>query len=59
MLSKIEGLSGLAPWCLVDFRSPRRPLDGVQDYFNRKGLISEKGERKKAFYVLREYYKGI
>jgi beta-glucuronidase len=40
----------------MDFRSPRRQLTGIQDYFNRKGLISEKGEKKKAFYTLKKFY---
>jgi beta-glucuronidase len=44
---------------LVDFRSPRRPLAGIQDYFNRKGLFSDRGERKEAFYVLRDYYRSL
>ena len=57
MLDKIEGLSGTTPWVLKDFRSPRRVLDGIQDYYNRKGLYSDKGERKKASYVLEEWYK--
>jgi len=42
---------------LVDFKSPRRVLPEIQDTYNRKGLISEKGEKKKAFYVLQGYYK--
>lgn len=57
MLEKIDGLSGLSPWILMDFRSPRRPLPDIQDGFNRKGLISNTGERKKAFYVMQEYYR--
>ena len=56
MLDKIEGLSGTTPWILKDFRSPRRVLPGVQDYYNRKGLFSDKGEKKKAFYVLKQWY---
>ena len=56
MLDKIEGLSGTTPWILKDFRSPRRVLPGVQDYYNRKGLFSDKGERKLAFYVLQQWY---
>ena len=56
MLDKIEGLAGTCPWVLKDFRSPRRPLPGIQDLFNRKGLVSDQGQRKKAFYVLREWY---
>ena len=58
MLDQIEQLRGISPWILVDFRSPRRVLPVIQDEYNRKGLISEKGEKKKAFYVLREYYQN-
>ena len=58
MLDKIEGLSGTTPWILKDFRSPRRVLPGIQDYYNRKGLVSDKGEKKKAFFVLKEWYEG-
>ena len=57
MLEKIDGLSGLSPWILVDFRSPRRQLPGIQDFFNRKGLISDRGIKKKAFFVMQEYYR--
>jgi beta-glucuronidase len=57
MLDKIEGFSGVTPWILVDFRSSRRQLPGIQDYFNRKGLISNWGIRKKAFFVLQHFYK--
>jgi beta-glucuronidase len=56
MLDKIEGLAGTTPWILKDFRSPRRVLPDVQDYYNRKGLFSDKGEKKKAFYVLKNWY---
>ena len=56
MLDKIDGLVGLTPWILVDFRSPKRLLPGIQDGFNRKGLISSEGVKKKAFTVLQEYY---
>ena len=56
MLDKIEGLAGTTPWILKDFRSPRRVLPDVQDYYNRKDLFSDKGEKKKAFYVLKAWY---
>ena len=56
MLEKIDGLTGTCPWVLKDFRSPRRPLPGIQDDFNRKGLVSDQGQRKKAFYVMRDWY---
>ena len=58
MIDKIEGLAGTTPWILKDFRSPRRVLNGIQDYYNRKGLFSDNGEKKKAFYVLKEWYEG-
>ena len=56
MMEKIPGLAGISPWCLKDFRSPKRPLPGIQDDFNRKGLIDEQGRRKQAFYVVKQYY---
>ena len=56
MLDKVDGLAGTTPWILKDFRSPRRVLPDVQDYYNRKGLFSDKGEKKLAFYVLRDWY---
>ena len=59
MLQKIPFLSGMSPWILMDFRSPRRQLAGIQDFRNRKGLISEHGEKKKAFYVLQQYYEEL
>ena len=56
MLSRVDKIQGLSPWILVDFRSPRRVLPGIQDGYNRKGLISDTGNKKKAFYVLKKYY---
>ena len=58
MLDKIEGLAGTTPWILKDFRSPRRVLTGIQDYYNRKGLFSDDGQKKKAFFVLQKWYEG-
>ena len=58
MLDKIEGLAGTTPWILKDFRSPRRVLTGIQDYYNMKGIFSDRGEKKKAFYVLKAWYEG-
>ena len=56
LLEKINGLVGTSPWILKDFRSPRRVLNGIQDYYNRKGLFSDKGEKKEAFFVMKEWY---
>lgn len=52
-------IAGLSPWILKDFRAPVRVLPGIQDGYNRKGLVSEEGERKLAFDVLRSYYEEI
>lgn len=56
MIEKIDGLAGTTPWILMDFRSPRRVLPGIQEYYNRKGLVSDKGEKKKAFFILQKWY---
>ena len=56
MLKKIDFLAGTSPWILADFRSPRRSLLGIQDFWNRKGLISDRGAKKKAFFILRDFY---
>jgi len=29
------------------------------DWHNRKGVISDRGERKEAFYVLQKFYRGL
>jgi beta-glucuronidase len=58
MLQGIPQLRGMSPWILVDFRSPRRPLAQIQDGWNRKGLIGDRGERKQAFRVLQEFYRA-
>jgi beta-glucuronidase len=57
MFNNIPQLRGLSAWLLMDFRSPNRPLAGFQDEFNRKGLISDQGQKKLAFYVLQKAYK--
>jgi beta-glucuronidase len=59
MLRRIPFLRGTAPWILMDFRSPRRQLPKIQDFFNRKGLISERGEKKKAFFVMERFYREL
>ena len=58
MINKIEGLVGTTPWILKDFRSPRRVLNGIQDYYNMKGIVSDKGEKKKAFFVMKKWYEN-
>jgi beta-glucuronidase len=59
MLKRISFLRGTSPWILMDFRSPRRPLPGIQDFYNRKGLISDRGEKKKAYYVMKRFYQEL
>ena len=59
MLERIPFLRGVTPWILMDFRSPRRALPGIQDFWNRKGLLSEQGAKKQAFFILRRYYERI
>ena len=59
MIERMPNLAGLTPWVLMDFWSPTRMLPGVQDYHNRKGLISDRGEKKLAFYTLQKFYKKM
>lgn len=54
-----ENFTGLSPWILADFRSPRRNNPIYQEGWNRKGLIDDKGNKKLAFYVLQAYYKEL
>ena len=53
---RMPKVSGITPWVLKDFRSSRRLLPNVQDGFNRKGVVSDKGQKKMAFYVLQKWY---
>jgi beta-glucuronidase len=57
MLNKIPQLRGTSPWLLMDFRSARRVNPGLQDNFNRKGLISDQGVKKQAFFILQKAYR--
>ena len=59
MFKKIPFLQGLAPWCLMDFRSPTRQLPGIQDGYNRKGVISSEGIKKQAFSVIQSEYRKM
>ena len=56
MLHKIPQLRGTSAWVLMDFRSPTRNLPLLQDGFNRKGLLSEKGVKKQSFFLLKKAY---
>jgi len=57
MADRIPFLAGMSPWILKDFRSPRRQHPLYQQGWNRKGLLSETGQRKAAFGVLADYYR--
>ncbi|MDM4765252.1 glycoside hydrolase family 2 TIM barrel-domain containing protein [Pelomonas sp. SE-A7] len=57
MLDKLPTLTGLSPWVLKDFRSPRREHPVYQNGWNRKGLLSETGQKKLAFEVMAAYYR--
>jgi len=50
---------GISPWVLNDFRSPKRNNPVYQEGWNRKGLYDDKGNKKKAFYILQDYYNDI
>ncbi|MDD3763105.1 MAG: glycoside hydrolase family 2 TIM barrel-domain containing protein [Nevskiales bacterium] len=59
MLSASPAIRGLSPWILKDFRTPYRLHTKWQQYWNRKGLLSEHGERKLAFDVLASHYRAL
>ena len=56
LMDRMPQLAGFTPWILSDFRSPRRMHPQYQKGWNRKGVISQEGERKQAFYRLQAYY---
>ncbi len=56
MIDNISFLRGVSPAALKDFRSPNSQLSAIQDFWNRKGLISDRGIKKKAWTVLHDYY---
>ncbi|GET25670.1 glycoside hydrolase family 2 protein [Prolixibacter sp. NT017] len=57
MFKTVPNLCGVCPWILFDYRSLGRMNQLYQNGYNRKGLISEHGEKKKAWYIMNEYYK--
>lgn len=59
MFKHIPNLRGTSPWILFDFRSPFRFHPTNQEDWNRKGLVSDQGFRKKAWYIMKEYYDNI
>ncbi len=57
MFKTVPHLVGVCPWILFDYKSLSRMNQLYQNGYNRKGLISENGEKKKAWYIMNEYYK--
>lgn len=58
MFKHIPNLRGTSPWVLFDFRSPFRFHPTNQDGWNRKGLVSDQGYRKKVWFLMKEYYEN-
>ena len=56
MIRNIPNMRGVTPWVLMDFHSSTRNIPKLQDGYNRKGLFSEKMEKKKAFSVVQKAY---
>lgn len=56
MFKTIPNLSGICPWLLFDYKSTNRLHPFYQKGYNRKGLLSEKGNKKKAWFVMKAYY---
>ncbi len=55
-LREIDYIKGMTPWILYDFRCPRR-ASVIQQYYNRKGLLSpDKKYKKPAFSTLQKFY---
>lgn len=59
MLKHIPFLGGTCPWILADFRSETRLQPVYQQGWNRKGLLSDKGQKKEAWLVMYEYYRHL
>lgn len=56
MFKAMPNLAGVCPWILVDYRSLGRMHPVYQKGWNRKGLLSDRGDKKKAWYILHDYY---
>lgn len=59
MFATTPNLAGVCPWLLVDYRSLGRMHPVKQSGWNRKGVLSDRGDKKKAWYVLKSYYQNI
>jgi beta-glucuronidase len=51
-----DQIAGMSPWILFDFRSPARQNPHQRGY-NRKGILDQRGRKKEAFSLLREFYR--
>jgi len=58
MLKTVPDLCGTFPWLLVDYRSSGRMHPLYQNGWNRKGLLSDHGDKKKAWYIMKAYYES-
>ncbi|MDP9039971.1 MAG: beta-glucuronidase [Acidobacteriota bacterium] len=58
MMAKVPQVRGYAVWVLMDFRSPGRNIPGLQDGYNRKGLVAEDGTKKLSFSLVQRLYRG-
>ncbi|MDD4969395.1 MAG: glycoside hydrolase family 2 TIM barrel-domain containing protein [Paludibacter sp.] len=58
MFNTIPNLCGVCPWLLFDYRSLGRMNQVYQQGYNRKGVLSEHGEKKKAWHIMHEYFKN-
>jgi beta-glucuronidase len=56
MFNTVPNLCGVCPWLLFDYRSLGRMHPVYQKGYNRKGLLSPKGEKKKAWHIMKTYY---
>jgi beta-glucuronidase len=56
MFKTVTNLCGVCPWILFDYRSLGRMHPVFQKGYNRKGLLSEKGKKKKAWYIMKKFY---
>ena len=59
MFNTMPNLAGVIAWILIDYRSPVRMQPAYQNGYNRKGLLSEKGEKKMAWWILNKYYNTV
>ena len=59
LFQNIPNLAGVSPWILADFKSPGRMHPKYQQGWNRKGLLSDRGDKKKAWYIMNRYFIGL